>query len=183
MFITVQLREEITDKQVVTIEEIIHGALPNPTVIAFHLNDDVLVSTCMKRLNKVDKVSAVLGDIHHSQWMNFETENELTGEFIQTIHLSNISFINFFEFYKEMDLAVQALKNANIVGSFQIVKDEKQYEQQQQLIHEINRIEHEINKLKTAIKKETQFNKKVDYNVNIHQLIKQSNKLKNRLVT
>ena len=178
MFITVQLREVTKDKQVNVIQEIIHGALPNPTVIVFYLNEDVLISTCMKRLNKVDKVSAVLGEIHHSQWMNFETENESIKEFIKTVHLSNISFLNFLEFYKEMDLAVQALQNSIIVGSFQIVKDE-----QQQIIHEINRIEQEINKLKVAIKKETQFNKKVDFNVNIQQLTKQATKLKNELVT
>lgn len=182
MFITVQLREETADKQVDVIEEILHGALPNPIVIIFYLNDDVLISTCMKRLNKIDKVSSVLGDIHHSQWMNFETENELTRNFIQTIHLSNISFINFFEFYKEIDIAVQALQNSIIVGSFQIAKDEQQYERQQQLIHEINRIEQEINKLKTNIKKETQFNKKVGFNVNIQQLTKQAAELKKQLV-
>jgi hypothetical protein len=172
MFITVQLREETTDKQVYVIEEIIHGSLPNPTVIVFYLKEDVLISTCMKRLNKVDKVSAVLGDIHHSQWMNLETEDELTGEFIQTIHLSNISFNNFFDFYKEMDIAVEALQNAIIVGSFQIVKDEQLYEQQQKLIREINRMEQEINKLKKAIKKETQFNKKVEFNLKIQHLTK-----------
>ena len=182
MFITVQLREETTDKQVVVIEEIIHGALPNPVVIVFHLNETVLISTCMKRLNKVDKASVVLGDTNHTSWINFETENDITKEFIQTIRLSNISFVNFFEFYKEMDLAVQALQNADIVGSFHVVKDEQQYEQQQQLIHEINRIEQEINKLKAAIKKESQFNKKVEFNVKIQQLTKQAAELKKQLV-
>lgn len=182
MFITVQLREATTDKQVAFIEEIIHGALPNPVVIVFHLYETVLVSTCMKRLNKIDKASVVLGEINRTSWLNFGIENELTKEFIKAIHLTNISFVNFFEFYKEFDLAVQAVQHADVVGKFQIVKDKQQNEEQKWLIHEISRIEQEINKLKIAIKKESQFNKKVEFNVKIQQLTKEVSEIKKQLV-
>ena len=184
MFITVQLREEATQKQIAVIDEVIHGALPNPAVIVFNLKDNVLISTCMKRLNKVDKSSVVLEKINRTIWVSLcnQNEDEAVNGFIQSIHLTKINFTNFYEFYKDIDLAVQALQNINIVGSFRVVKNEQQHEQQQLVIQQISGLEQEITKLKAAIKKETQFNKKVEFNVKIQQLTKKIAELKKQLV-
>jgi hypothetical protein len=179
MYITVKLREEVTEKQVSVIDEVIHGALPNPVIIVFHLNEKILVSTCMKRLNKVNQSSVVLSEIHRTSWISLNNlEHTPIHDFIQSIHLTKVNFSNFYEFYKEIDLAVQAYQLINIVGSFQVVKDEKKREQQQIIIGQINETEQEIAKLKKAIKKETQFNKKVEYNVKIQQLAKKISELK-----
>ncbi|MGG5254758.1 DUF4391 domain-containing protein [Neobacillus sp. SM06] len=175
MYITVRMREEATEKQVAVIEEVIHGALPNPVIIVFHLNEEILVSTCMKRLNKVNQSNVVLIESHRTAWISLhDLENTLIHDFIQSIHLTKVNFSNFFEFYKEIDLAVQAYQHMDIVGSFRVVKDDRKREQQQIVIGKINETEQEIAKLKKAMKKETQFNKKVEYNVKIQQL---SNKI------
>lgn len=182
MYITVRMREEATDKQVGVIEEVIHGALPNPVIIVFHLNDEILVSTCMKRLNKVNQSSVVLSEIHRTAWISLhDLENTLIHDFIQSIHLTRVNFSNFFEFYKEIDLAVQAYQQMDIVGSFQVVKDDKKREQQQIIIGQINETEQEIAKLKKAMKKESQFNKKVEYNVKIQHLTQKVVELKSEL--
>jgi DNA primase large subunit len=182
MYITVRMREEATEKQVTVIEEVIHGALPNPVIIVFHLNDEILVSTCMKRLNKVNQSSVVLSEIHRTAWISLhDLENTLIHDFIQSIHLTKVNFSNFFEFYKEIDLAVQAYQQINIVGSFQVVKDDKKREQQQIIIGQINETEQEMAKLKKAIKNETQFNKKVEFNIKIQQLAKRISELRSDL--
>jgi len=182
MYITVRVREEATEKQITVIEEVIHGALPNPVIIVFSLNDEMLVSTCMKRLNKVNQSSVVLGEIHRTEWINLHNfDNSLTHDFIQSIHLTKVNFSNFYEFYKEVDLAVQAYQQMKVVGSFQVVKDDKKREQQQVIIGKINKAEQEIAKLKKAMKKESQFNKKVEYNVKIHQLAKIRSELQSEL--
>lgn len=182
MYLTVRMREEATEKQVAVIEEVIHGALPNPVIIVFHLNDEILVSTCMKRLNKVNQSSVVLSETHRTVWINLhDLEDTLIHDFIQSIHLTRVNFSNFFEFYKEIDLAVQAYQQVDIVGSFQVVKDDRIREQQQIIIGKINETEQEIEKLKKAMKKESQFNKKVEYNVKIQQLAKKVTELKSEL--
>ncbi|TCS84502.1 DUF4391 domain-containing protein [Tepidibacillus fermentans] len=182
MFITIQLRETATDKQISVIDEVIHGTLPNPTINVFQMNNnDILISTCMKRLNKVNRSSVVLGEIHHTTWINLDYQTQIVKDFIQSVHLTKINFANFYEFYKDIDIAVQAFQNANIIGNFQIVKDEQQRLQKQLLIQQISVCETEISKLKTAIKKETQFNKKVEFNVKIYQLQKKIAELKQQL--
>lgn len=182
MYITVRMREETTEKQIALIQEVIHGALPNPVIIVFHLNDVILVSTCMKRLNKVNQSSVVLSGIHRTAWISLhDLENTLIHDFIQSIHLTKVNFSNFLEFYKEIDLAVQAYQQVDLVGSFQVVKDDRKREQQQVIIGKINETEQGIAKIKKAMKKETQFNKKVEYNVKIQQLSNYITELKSEL--
>ncbi|WEZ08573.1 DUF4391 domain-containing protein [Priestia flexa] len=182
MFINVRLRDEATEKLVAIIEEVIHGALPNPVVLTFHLKENLLVSTCMKRLNKVDKSSVVLGDVHRTFWLNLEHDTKLQNQFIKTIHVSNLNFNNFFVFYKDIDLAVEAAQNAETIGSFHIERDHQKQHQQQKIIQQIKDLELEVVKLKSAIKKETQFNKKVELNVKIQQIKKRTEQLKKELV-
>ncbi|WP_048716500.1 DUF4391 domain-containing protein [Bacillus sp. 522_BSPC] len=181
-FITVRLREEATEKQVAIVEEVIHGALPNPVVIVFHLKEKLLVSTCMKRLNKVDKSSVVLGDIHRTSWLKLEHDTKIQNQFIKTIHVPNLNFNNFFVFYKDIDLAVEASQNAETIGSYHIERDHQKHDQRQRIIQQIKDLELEITKLKSAIKKESQFNKKVELNVKIQQFKKQTDQLKEELV-
>lgn len=182
MFIAVRLREEAAEKQVAIVEEVIHGALPNPVVIVFHLKENLLVSTCMKRLNKVDKSSVVLGDIHRTSWLNLEHDYQLQNQFIKTIHVSNLNFNNFYVFYKDIDLAVEADQNAETTGSYHIERDHQKHEQQQKIIQQIKNLELEVIKLKSAIKKETQFNKKVELNVKIQQIRNHIDQIKKELV-
>ncbi|MEK4873382.1 DUF4391 domain-containing protein [Bacillus sp. FSL W8-0102] len=182
MFITIQLREEAKDNHLPVIGEIIQGALPNPVVIVFEKQDHIQVGTCLKRLNKVDSSQVVLEQFHYTPWMDLDNHDETVEQFIKAIHVTNISFYNFFEFYKEIDLAVQAFQNTAITGQFHVIKDEEQHEKQQQFIQQITELENEITKWKNKMKKETQFNRKVEYNIKIQQLIKQIEQMKQQLL-
>jgi hypothetical protein len=181
MFITIQLREEAKDNHLPIIGEIIQGALPNPVVMVFEKQERIQVSTCLKRLNKVDSSQVVLEQAHYTPWIDLHVHNETVEKFLSAVHITSISFYNFFEFYKEFDLAVQALQQVYITGTFHVIKDEEQHEKQQQLIQQIQQFEAEITKWKNKIKKETQFNRKVEYNMKIQQLTKQVEQLKQQL--
>jgi hypothetical protein len=174
MFITVHLRDEVTDKQVSVIDDVIHSALPNPAVIVFDWEEKLLISTGLKRLNKVDTTNVVLEYIHRSGWLNVEENDETTRGFLDTIHLSNVRFSNFFDFYQDLDMAVVALQNVRVTGKYNVAKSQEEYEEQQKVIQQIQELEQEITKHKTAMKKESQFNKKVEMNMQIQKLIKKS---------
>ena len=182
MFITVRLREGAAEKHIGIIEEIIHGALPNPVIVVFTLQDNILVSSCMKRINKVDKNSSVLIEIHQTRWINLDQITDTQNRFIESIYITNLSFNNFFEFYKGVDLAVEALQNAETTGRYHVEKNQEKHDEQQKAIQRIQTLEEEIKKLKTDIKKESQFNKKVELNMKFQQITKQVAELKNRLI-
>lgn len=181
MFITVHLRDEVTDKQVSVIGDVIHSALPNPAVIVFDWEEKLLISTGLKRLNKVDTTNVVLEDIHRSGWFNVEDNNEITRGFLNTIHLSNVRFSTFFDLYQDLDMAVVSLQNVRVTGKYNVANSREEYEEQQKVIQQIQELEQEITKHKTAMKKESQFNKKVELNMMIQKLTQEAIELKKKL--
>jgi len=181
MYITVQLREAVQAKQISMIEKVIHGSLPNPVVLIFSFNDLLLVSTCVKRLNLVTLNSVVLEEIHQTPWIDITDENENVNRFIEAISLKNVSFTNFFDFYNDIDMAVKAFQDVNIVGHYRFIKDKEKQSNLQSIIAEIKSLEREKNKVKAAIKKETQFNKKVDLNIELQKINSKIDELKTTL--
>lgn len=181
MFITVQLRDEVTDKHVSLIDEVIHSALPNPAVIVFDWEDGIQISTSFKRLNKIDKTSIVLERIHRSGWFNVKDSKENIQGFLKTVHLSNVRFTNFYDFYQDFDLAVEALQNIEITGRYNVAKNPEEYKEQQRIIKQMQELEQETAKYRAAIKKESQFNKKVEYNMKIQKLAQKTEQLKKQL--
>jgi hypothetical protein len=177
MFITIKLREEAKDSHLPVIGEIIQGALPNPVVIVFEKQGKLQIGTCLKRLNKVDMSQVVLEESYYTPWFQSDDDDETVYQFIKTIHITNISFSHFFQFYKDIHLAVQAFQHTKAVGTFYVAEDEEV----QQLIAQIQQFEAEITKWKNKLKKETQFNRKVEMNIKIQHLTKQIEQLKQQL--
>src|SRR5699024_1247840 len=153
--------------------EIIHGSLPNPIVITFVFENEVCVSYCMKRLNKINKNNVVLENTYHTRWFNENMDNEVVKHFIQDIELSNLGFGTFFDFYNDINMAVKAFHDSEIIGTYRVLKDDEARQQQEVFIKQIQDIEQDIGKIKAAIKKETQFNKKVELNMKVQQLKKE----------
>lgn len=179
MFVTANLKDGTQWKDIKVLEEVIHGALPHPVGIIFSIQDKILISTCMKRLNKVNKTNVVLGTIHQTNWIAEEICEPVVTDFLHSLQLTNLNFINFYEFYKDIDLAVEAFQNTNTIGAFKITKEDEEREEQQLLIHQIQKIDQLITRIKADIKKETQFNKKVELNIQVQHLTKDIEKLKN----
>lgn len=177
MFITIRIREEAKDNHVSTISEVIQGALPNPVVIMFTKKENIQVNTCIKRRNKVDQSQAVLEQQAYTPWFPLNETNETVRQFIASVHMKNVSFAHFFQFYQDIHRAVQAFQHVHAVGAFYIAANE----QSQQLIAQIKQLETEIAVWKAKLKKETQFNRKVEMNMKIHELTAQIEQLKQRL--
>lgn len=181
MFITVTLRNNPSESHISGLRNIIHGSIPNPVIITFVLDQKLSVSTCMKRLNKVNKNNVVLGTIHQTTWFEPKGDEKIVREFLQTIHISNLRFSNFYDFYFDIYLAVKTFQDAEFVGKFKLIKNEKDRKKQDNLIRKIKKIKTEIIKIQNKVKKETQFNKKVELNIEMQQLKQRLAELKEQL--
>ncbi len=177
MFITVRLRPESKDAHVSVIGEIIQKTVPNPTVIVFEKEGNVRMGTCRKRLNKNDRTKTVAEEWAYTPWFSPDHDDETVKQFLRAVHMTRLSFANFFRFYQDIHLAVQAFQHAKAIGAFYIAADE----QSKQLVAQIEQAEVEIAKWKNEIKKETQFNRKVEYHMKIQQLTKQIEQWKQQL--
>ncbi|MGG2973730.1 DUF4391 domain-containing protein [Geobacillus stearothermophilus] len=113
----------------------------------------------------------------YTPWFSSDSDDETVRQFIDAVHITALSFSHFFRFYQDIHIAVQAFQHAKAIGAFYIATDIES----RQLIAQIEQAEAEIAKWKNQIKKETQFNRKVEYNMKIQQLTKQIEQWKQQL--
>lgn len=181
MIITVNLRGNMTNAQIRLFEQLIHNAIPHPTVLTLVRNDKISISTCLKRLNKVNKQEIVLETIHRSDFFAINDKDEVIESFLDDLHISKLSFSNFFTFYKDIDIAVKAFQNSVVIGTYRNLKDEKERIKLEQIIEQIVEKQQEIDQYKRELKKESQFNKKVEINMKMQQLKKELDRLQNKV--
>ncbi|KYC71619.1 hypothetical protein B4096_3777 [Heyndrickxia coagulans] len=79
--------------------------------------------------------------IHKTPWFDPEAENDFESDFIQSIHLININFSNFYEAYKDLDRAVEAFQYANLIGRFQLIKNDEKQAKHKEKIQEIEKLD------------------------------------------
>lgn len=179
-FIDISLKKELTIKQVQGLAEMLHEALPNPTVLCFEYNGKLLLCTALKRINKNNIQKGVVEELLLSSWLNLEDMNDPTEQFMKKIHFSSVSFITFYELYIDFHYGLQLLEVAEKNGEF-IPYEKAELKAVQTLIKKISGLEGEIEHYRRLMKKESQFNKKVEYNVKIQALRKERETLKNKM--
>jgi hypothetical protein len=150
------------------IANFINKAIPYPIILIFNLSNTIAISVADKRINQADKSKWVVEDAWMTKWFNPDMPNEAQQQFMQDMGIKNLSFVNFYSFYTDIKNRVIALNSATRNGNYQIVSSEKTQERQQNLT-QIIKLEREIAELRTTLKKETQFNKKLSLNISIKE--------------
>ena len=111
-----------------------------------------------------------------TEWINLKQPTTAQNEFIDSCAVKNLSFTNFYAFYEDIKSRVIALnahtkKYGAHKGSFELGTIERTQTRLQDL-KKIDELERKTAELKAALKKESQFNRKLELNVGIknHQL-------------
>ena len=120
----------------------------------------MLISISEKRLNKNDHTKWIVENIIMTEWINLKDPNKFQQQFLQDINIKNLSFINLNTFYYSIMNRILALNFSTRNGIYKIVSQEKIEIRQRNLL-EIYSIEEKINELRSQLKNELQFNKKL----------------------
>lgn len=146
----------------------VNKAIPYPVLIVFRFADTIAISVADKRINQADKSKWVIEDGWITAWFNPDAPNEAQQKFMQDLTIKSLSFVNFYAFYTDIKNRVIALNSATRSGTYQIVSAEKTNDRRESLT-KITELEREITELRSALKKETQFNKKLELNVSVKE--------------
>ena len=90
------------DSKIRTINEFVHRAFPNPTILVYQIGSKYYLSTALKRINKQDRNKTVIDDI------------QITDDFLlDDNHISLLSHISYSvkdlkQFYENIDYIVSA---------------------------------------------------------------------------
>ena len=155
------------DKYAHSIGEIIQKAIQYPVILAIEHGDKAALNVAFKRINKADTSKSVLDEIYNSGWIGDQGNTE--KEFLDSIKIKNLSFANFYEFYRDFVDRVKLFAVCAYKRDYKYVSREKTKELYDKYLELVN-LEEKLQKKKREIKNESDFSKKVPLNVAIKEL-------------
>ena len=138
--------------------------IPYSLIVFYAFQNEISLCLSPKRINKADSSKLVVEEVHFSKWIDFSNLTNIDKTFLQSLSINNHPFTNLLAFYESfMDKLISY--NASIYsGTFSISKDTKM------ILENIQKTEAQIIDIKNKIKKETNFNDKVNMNLELKKL-------------
>lgn len=164
----------------------IQRSIPYPLVLiffnSFEGQEYILVSVSDKRINQADKEKWVIEDTVYSDWINLREQSDEEADFLHSLSINNLSFKNFWEFYKSFSKRVIAINCAEYSGLFSLEEAGKS-EQADRLgkLKELERLEAYKAELANKLKKEKQMGRQIDLNIQIKQIKEEMSAIKDSL--
>lgn len=157
------------DSNIKKASEMIMKAIPYPMLIEFSFKGKRAFAVEKQRINKVDTDKNIIEEIIITEMLSED------DEFFQKLKFKNFRNTNFYLMYLDLYNLI-ALKIADELG----INNVESPEEARDLSEEIISIETEIEKLRNKLKKENQFNKKMEINIEIKKLQEKIKAIKNR---
>ena len=162
------------------ISQIIQRSIPYPLIIVFRHDTSLALCLALKRINRADQDKIMVEDFHYTDWIDLKTPLAHQVLFLNSISIKNLSFDNFYQWYSDFLERVVALNCAKISGNY-VLESESPDANRVEELKQIYSLEQEQKKLRSDLKKETQFNKSVDLNMQIKKLTIQINDHKSKI--
>ena len=172
-YIHVNLHERTHFKKVA---EVIHR-IPYPVVLLLTHKEQLCISTAPKRINQADISKLTVESYFYSEWIDLQNPTEAQQAFLESLKVKHLSFENFQAFYKDICDRIVALEASALGTGFST----DQTSQKKRILDKIQPLQEKIASLKSAIKKETQFNAKVRLNMQVKKLSEEIEALKMEL--
>lgn len=162
--IEVLLEKDIGTKR---IAEIIMRVIPYPMLLCFKFEDRVQLYVSHQRISLNDSTKNTLEDLIATEWL------QGNSMIFTTLNIKNMRFTNFYALYTDIVDAVSIFNLSTKLNSVHELTGNESRE----LNARIEEIESDMTFLRTKLKKETQFNRKMEFNIEIKRLENELNQL------
>ena len=144
------------DVKIKRIAEIVMKSIPYPTVITFLWEDKKQIWTAHQRTNQNDSSKNTLEDFVFTKWLDADDE---------VFDITTLNMNNFYTLYCGIVDKLSIMRAQELTDNVQITGEEAR-----KLTSDIQELDSKIAMLKSKIKKETQFNKRMEMNIEIKKL-------------
>jgi len=173
-FITVKIKFPDKTKR---LAEIIMRSIPYPIVLIFENNNKIQFFTAHQRINLADSSKNTIEEFIFTEWIYLDNLDEQDKKLFESLNIKNLSFTNFYTFYN--DIADNIIKyNGSKLVNKDIEHDSDKIKEVHDAIKDINT---KIELIKSKIKKETQFNRQMEMNMQIKELEEKKEQMLNEL--
>ena len=154
--ILVELRKKDNIK---TLAKLIMNTIPYSMMLIGKFEEEYDFYGAHIKDNKVDSTKILVEKIYHTGFI------DIYESFTEEISYRNLSKVNFYKFYSDY---IDAIINFNLEK-----RNVPNTADNKQMLEKVEKLEEEINLLKNKMKKEKQFNKKMDLNIKLKKLEEQ----------
>lgn len=148
------------DYKLKRIAEIIMRTIPYPMILIFKLEDKIQFYVAHQRINQNDSSKNTIEEFIATEWL--DNHSSLFAK----LDIKNMRFISYYSLYSDIVDAISIYNVSNILPDNQVITGSEA----RRLSAELENIEHQMAALRTKIKQETQFNRKMELNIEIKRL-------------
>lgn len=145
------------------IAEIIMRSIPYPMLLVFKFESKIQLWAAHQRTNQNDNTKNTIEEFVNTDWLSEE------DVLFDALDIKQMRFIDFYTLYSDFVDKISIYNVKDIIGDNTKVTGP----QARNLISEITELDNQITALKAKSKKETQFNKRIDMNIEIKKLCEQ----------
>ena len=154
------------DARLDRIVDILLRFIPYPILLCAEFNDEIkfYVSHISESKSDYDKIT--LDELIYTDWIDVNNLDGFDKELIEKLQIDNLDKTNVFTFYDDIVTAIIQYNGSKEVGQEVTLNSDEI----QKIMDDIKVLERKIADLRVAIRREANFNKKMDYNIQIKEL-------------
>ena len=154
------------DPRLNRIVDILLRFIPYPILLCAEFNDEIkfYVSHISESKSDYDKIT--LDELIYTDWIDVNNLDGFDKELIDKLQIDNLDKTNVFTFYDDMVTAIIQYNGSKEVGQEVTLSSDEI----QKIMDDIKVLERKIAEIRVAIRREDNFNKKMDYNIHIKEL-------------
>lgn len=154
------------DARLDRIVDILLRFIPYPILLCAEFNDEIkfYVSHISESKSDYDKIT--LDELIYTDWIDVNNLDVFDKELIEKLQIDNLDKTNVFTFYDDIVTAIIQYNGSKEVGQEVTLSSDEI----QKIMDDIKVLERKIAEIRVAIRREDNFNKKMDYNIQIKEL-------------
>ena len=154
------------DARLDRIVDILLRFIPYPILLCAEFNDEIkfYVSHISESKSDYDKIT--LDELIYTDWIDVTNLDGFDEELIDKLQIDNLDKTNVFTFYDDIVTAIIQYNGSKEVGQEVTLNSDEI----QKIMDDIKVLERKIAEIRVAIRREDNFNKKMDYNIQIKEL-------------
>lgn len=150
--------------------QLLHRAIPYPTMLVTARAESVSVSLAHKRWSQSEGGAVVVEDMRSTVPFRPDAPSECEAAFLASLALSGLQVRDMFALYQRWLDRVTALDAATVTGEFALPESAERATARREALAAYNQLKQEIGKLRAQAKKEKQMNRQVELNLAIKRL-------------
>lgn len=175
--IEIQLNE---DSKIKRIAEIIMRAIPYPILLVLVKDNQIQLVTGDMRKNLSDSSKVTVEDFSFTGWIDLDSEDIFRDNLFAELNISKLSYINFYEMYKDITAKVNLYNVSKIKGSLVDAGNASDFDLCE-IYTKIKMLEDKISQLQGKVKKAVDITERVEISVELNKLRKEKESLLKQL--